>query len=174
MARRPRPVFCQWDGEVFKPHPRFKAYCDREYVVGETYPMMPVEEQSSGSRGYYFASLKEGFLNLSEENAKRFPSVEHLRKWCLVQCGYASQADFALANSKEARKLAADIRMRDPYAVIQIRDSVVRVFTAESQSPAAMKKERFEQSKNDVLDLVSSMSRTTRSQLEREGRKHGR
>ena len=181
--RRPRPVLCFWDGEVFRPNPSFAKYCDREYVVGEIYPMLPVEERSQASHNHYFAALAEGFNNLSEENANRFPSVEHLRHWALVQCGFATETNFVLANSKEARKLAADIRKRDPYAVIVMSkddrladrsSSVVKVFDAESQSVAAMKRERFEQSKRDVLDLVAAMARTTPAQLYKEGRRNGR
>jgi hypothetical protein len=183
MARRPRPVFLRWDGDVFVPHASFKAYCDREYVVDQVYPMLPVEERSQASHNHYFAALSEGFHNLSEENAKRFPSVDHLRAWALVQCGYCTETNYVLANSKEARKLAIDIRKRDPYAIIlihsdnRLRDSsskVVKIFDAESQSMAAMKKERFEQSKRDVLDLVASMANTTRAQLNKEARHHGR
>jgi hypothetical protein len=37
-----------------------------------------------------------------------------------------------------------------------------------------MKKQRFEESKRDVLDLVASMARTTQSQLNKEARHHGR
>lgn len=165
MPRRPRAVFCRWDGDHFIPHPSFKHYCDREYVVGEVYPMIPVEERSQGSHNHYFAALKTGFDNLSEENSQRFPSVEHLRKWCLVQCGYCTETNYVLTNNKEARKLATDIRRRDDYAVIKVRDNIVVVFDPESQSMAAMKKERFEESKHDVLDLIASMARTTRPQL---------
>lgn len=162
---RPRPVFCDWNGEAFVPRPQFMAYCDREYVVGEVYPMLPVEERSHASHGHYFAAVSDGFDNLNEGAARQFPSAEHLRKWCLVQCGYCTETNYVMANSKEARKLAADIRKRDEYAVIRVRDNIVQVFDAESQSKAAMKKERFEQSKHDVLDLIATMARTTRPQL---------
>ena len=172
--RRPRAVFLKWTGEVFVPEPSFAHYCGREYAVGEIYPMMPVEERSQSSHNHFFAALAEGFNNLSEENAKRFPTAEHLRHWCLVQCGYYAEATYVLANSKEARKLAADTRRRSEYAVISIRDNVVKVWEAESQSMAAMKKQRFEESKSAVLELVASMARTTRPQLEKEARHHGR
>lgn len=174
MARRPRPVFLKWTGEVFQPEPSFKHYCDREYQVGEIYPMLPVEERSQASHNHYFAAIAEGFHNLSEENAKRFPTSEHLRHWCLVQCGYCSETNYVLANSKEARKLAADIRRMSPYAVIAINGAVVTVWEAESQSKAAMKKDPFEKSKQEVLDMIASMSRTTRHQLEKEAKRHGR
>lgn len=166
---RPRPVFMKWskaDG-VFTPHPSFKHYCDREFEDGGVYPMAPIEERSMKSHNQFFAAVAEGFQNLSEENAKQFPSAEHLRKWSLVQCGYATETNYVMANNKEARKVAIDIRKRDGYAVIKVKDNVVQVWDAESQSISAMKKERFQQSKSDVLDLIASMSRTTRPQLMR-------
>lgn len=174
MARRPRPVFLKWNGDVFVPEPSFKHYCAQQYAVGEVYPMLPVEERSQASHNHYFAAVAEGFGNLSEENAKRFPTPEHLRHWALVQTGYCTETNYVMANNKEARKLAADVRRMSEFAVISIRDNVVVVWEAESQSKAAMKKELFEKSKNDVLDLVASMSRTTRAQLMKEGKRHGR
>jgi len=174
MARRPRPVFLKWDGDVFRPEPSFKHYCSREYTVGEVYPMLPVEERSRASHNHYFAAIAEGFNNLSEENAKKFPTAEHLRHWCLVQCGFCTETNYVLANSKEARKLAADIRRMSPYAVMALKENTLIVWEAESQSHAAMKKETFEKSKQDVLDMIASMSRTTRPQLEKEAKRHGR
>jgi hypothetical protein len=172
--RRPRPVFLKWDGDVFVPEPSFKAYCDREYCIGEVYPMLPVEERSQSSHNHYFAALAEGFNNLSEENAKHFPTVEHLRHWALVQSGYAEETEFSLTTTKEARKLAAELRKINIYAVMSIRDTVLKIWTAESQSMAAMKKQRFEESKRAVLDLVAGMARTTPAQLNREAHRHGR
>jgi hypothetical protein len=186
MPRRPRPIFCLWDGEHFVPNKTFQAYCDREFVIGEFYPLTVVEERSQASHNHYFAALAEGFNNLNEDAAKRFPTVEHLRHWALIHCGYCTESYFVAANSKEARKIAVDIRKRDPYAVIAIGkddrlkdssfsvSSLVRVFDAESQSMAAMKKERFEESKRAVLDLVASMARTTGAKLMQEGKRHGR
>jgi hypothetical protein len=164
---RPRTVFCEWDGEVFRPRPSFMPYCNREFVVGETYPMAPVEERSRSSHDHYFAALTEAWRNLSEENAKHFPTAEHLRKWALVQCGYCTETNYVMLNQQEARKLAMGIRVRDEYAVIRVHGNVVQVWDAESQSMAAMKKDRFQLSKWEVLDLVASMARTTRGQLVR-------
>lgn len=172
--RRPRPVFLRWDGEVFVPEPSFKHYLAREYVIGEVYPMLPVEERSRSSHNHYFAALAEGFNNLSEENAKHFANPDHLREWSLIQTGYCSETETVLADNKQARKYAADIKARNPYAVMSIRGNVVIVWEAESQAYAAMKKERFEASKKAVLELVASMARTTASQLNKEARRHGR
>lgn len=162
---RPRTIFLRWTGEVFIPNASFQVHCEREFEMGEVYPMQIVEERSQASHNHYFAALQEGWRNLSEENAKHFPTPEHLRHWALVQTGYFHEAFYEMATNFEARKLALDLRRRDPYAVIVVRGSVVRVYSAESQSSASMKKERFQQSKNDVLDLVASMARTSRVQL---------
>lgn len=171
---RPRPVFLKWEGTVFRPEPSFMHYCSQQYAVGEIYPMIPIEERSQNSHNHYFAAVSEGFNNLSEENAKHFPTSEHLRHWCLIQCGYCIETDYVLINAQEARKAMADVRQRSPYAVIQRKENVVKVWDAESQSYAAMKKDLFEKSKRDVLDMIASMARTTRPQLEREARRHGR
>src|SRR5277367_704313 len=95
---RPRPVFMRWDkaGRVFHPHPSFFAYCDREFEDGGVYPMETVQERSMKSHNQYFAAVKEGFDNLSEENSKQFPTPKHLRKLCLVQCGYCTESTFVL------------------------------------------------------------------------------
>lgn len=164
---RPRPVFMKWKKAegVFVPHPSFKHYCDREFIDGEVYPMATIEERTMKTHNHYFAAVQEGFDNLSEENAKNFPTSEHLRKWCLVQCGYCTETVYVLANEKEAQNAALDLRKRDGYAVMSRRGNVLKVWDAESQSMAAMKKERFQQSKSDVLDLIASMSRTTHPQL---------
>ena len=171
---RPRPAFLRWTGEVFTPEPAFVAYCSREFQAGAVYPMIVDEQRSQASQGHYFAALKEAFNNLSEENARQFPSSEHLRAWALVQSGYAHETNYVMASPEEARKLASGIRLRSPYAVISVKGNVVQVWDAESQSKAAMRKDRFEKSKQDVLDLVASMSRTTASQLNHEARRHGR
>lgn len=174
MPRRPRPVFCLWDGEHFVPNKSFKHYCDHKFTIGEVYPLIVEEERSRSSHNHYFAAIGEGFNNLSEENSKNFANKDHLREWCLIQCGYCIKTDYVLSDNKQARKLAADIKARNPYAVISVRGNVVMAWEAESQSHESMKKERFEASKRAVLELVASMARTTASQLNKEARHHGR
>jgi hypothetical protein len=174
MSRRPHPVLLRWNGDVFVPEPSFKARCGSDYEVGEVYPMLPVEERSQSSHNHYFAALAEAFHNLSEENAKHFPTIEHLRHWALIQCGFCTEANYVLSTVRIARDLARDVRKRSPYAVIRVEGNTVQVWDAESQSMAAMKKTKFEESKTAVLDLVASMARTTTSQLNKEAKRHGR
>ena len=171
---RPRVLMVNWDGEAFRPLASFMPYIKREYVVGELYHLALVEERSQASHNQYFAAVTEGYLNLNEASAKKFPSSEHLRKWALIQCGYCTETSYATKNGAEARKLAISFRRKDEYSIIRVLSDVVQVFEPESQSMASMKKERFEKSKREVIDLIASMARTTTPQLYREAKRHGR
>jgi hypothetical protein len=164
MKRR-RPIVYVRVGNSLVPLPRFMKQFDEQMVVDEEYPMEVVEDRSHASHGGYFAAVNEGWRNLAEEFDGRFPDSEYLRKWALVETGYCTETNFVMDTQKDARALGIAARKMDKYSVIRISGNVVKVFTAESQSMASMKKERFEASKKAVLDLVSSMARTTPSQL---------
>lgn len=164
---RIRPVLCVWDGQHFIPLPRFKRLCDRQFEVHEEVALIRSEERNMSQHRGYFAQLKEAYDNLAEEYANSYPSPEHLRADALVQAGYCTETDYVLENPKEARKLAVDLRRMNPYSIIRVRNNIVRHFEPESQSVAAMKKERFEASCKAVLGIVSSMARTTPSELKK-------
>ena len=174
---RPKPILFTWNGDAMVPHPRFKRLCDQYFTVHEEYPLEVVENRSlAGHRGF-MASVAEGWNNLSEENAKHFPSPEHLRKWALVQCGYASLEETVFDSERDARKFAAMVRRHEEYAVIKVKGNVVQIWTPRSQAmygPDRMKRPEFEESSRAVLDLIATMSRTTRGELQKEGRRHGR
>lgn len=178
MSRhRVKPVLFTWNGESMVPHARFKRLCDQQFTVSEDYALEVVENRSMAGHRGFMASVAEGWNNLSEENAKHFPSPEHLRKWALVQCGYASLEETVLDSEKDARKYAAMVRRHEEYAVIRVKGGVVQVWTPRSQAmygPDRMKRPEFEESSRAVLDLIASMSRTTRGELSKEGRHHGR
>ena len=161
------PVIYNWDGErrVMVPQTRFINVCNRQFEHGEEYLQAVVEERSQASHNQFFAAVHDGWMNLNEESSKHFPTDQHLRKWALVQTGYCVETDFVCDFKAEAMRLAAYIRKDHEYSVIKVSGSLVKVFDPESQSKAAMKKERFEQSKKDVLDLIATMARTTRPQL---------
>jgi hypothetical protein len=72
------------------------------------------------SHSHYFASIHTAWENLPESMAERYPTAEHLRKWSLVQAGYAAETDYAMDTPADARKMAAAIRKADEYAVIKV------------------------------------------------------
>lgn len=162
----PVPVIFQWDGEAMQALPRFAKLCDRQFVVGQTYTLVVREERSTASHGHFFASVNECWKNLPEDEAERWPTAEHLRKWALVKTGYADERSIVCASAAEARRVAAFVRGFDEFAVIVASGPVVKVFTAKSQSERSMDKTEFQDSKTKVLELLSGMIGVTRKELQ--------
>jgi hypothetical protein len=168
--QRSRPAVFVWDGDHMIPLPRFKLLCDRQFVVHEEYVLEPVVNRSMASHNHYFAALGDAWDNLAEEFDGKFPTPEHLRAHALVKTGWCTETDTVCDTPKEAKSLAALIRRLSPYAVIQISGNVVKVFEPVSQQmhgPNAMRKEAFEDSKNDVLNYVAGMTHSTPRELKK-------
>lgn len=155
------PVTVTWDGEAFAPHRRFAKACDADFVIGQQYQIVVQEQRSMRSHAHYFASVHEAWLNLSEVDADRFPTSEHLRKFALIRTGFANSRQFVASSKAEAVRLAAFIRPTDEYALVSVEGAVVTVWTAQSQSMKAMGKEAFGASKKAVLEFVAGMIGTT-------------
>jgi hypothetical protein len=149
------PLVFTYDGEAMIP--KVPRLADRHLVVGELYRMSVEEERSMASHRQYFAALHDLWLNLPEDVAENFPSEEHLRKRALIEAHYYDEEIIDCGSNKVAPNIAAAIRKRDDFALIFVRDQFVIIRTAKSQSLKAMGKKLFQQSKQDVLDIVSAM-----------------
>ncbi len=102
------------------PLPRFGNMCGRQYHYGEEYPLVPLEARSRASHNQYFAALHDGFMNLPEKIAARWPSEEHLRKWLLVETGWFEEKEFDFDTEAQAKRLGTFIRTEDEYARIAV------------------------------------------------------
>lgn len=163
------PMAFQWDGEAMTPlHPRL---ADKAFVVGERYVLTEHQERSHATHAHYFAALNEVWQNLPEEQAERFPTVEHLRKWCLIKAGYSDLNSVVCSSAAEAQRVAAFVKPLDAYAVVIVRGAAVQVYTAQSQSMRAMGKDVFQKSKQAVLDIAAAMIGVTADTLHREAGK---
>jgi hypothetical protein len=152
------PLTYEWTDEgVMRPLARFAKLADKQFVVGLTYPMVVAEERSIASHRQYFAALHEYWLNLPEPEAERFPTEEHLRKWCLIKAGFADERSIVCSSKAEALRLAAFIKPMDTYSVVDVREATIRVYTAQSQSMRAMGKKDFQASKQAVLEICEVM-----------------
>jgi hypothetical protein len=138
------------------PVQRFRAEFDLQFESGEEYPLGIIEHASDKSRGHYFVVLQEIYSNLPETE-KRFPTWEHLRHWALVEAGFCAISSTVMDTPKDAKMLAGAVRVSDPYAVIVVRENVVRIARAKSQSKIAMKSVEFQQSKEAVLNICSAL-----------------
>lgn len=159
------PIVYRWNGEAMEPLARFHNVANAEFVIGETYPLVEQHERSSASHNHFFASLGDAWANLGEDAAERFPTSEHLRKWALIRAGYRDERTFVAASKAEALRLAAFVKPMDDYAVVVVRDAVVTVWTAKSQSMKAMGRKAFQESKDAVLQIVAGMIGATPEQL---------
>lgn len=148
----PAPILCHWDGESFIPaSPAWAKRADDRYVVGERYYVELSEERSINSHRHFFASIAEAWKNLPDDQAMRFPTPDHFRKHGLIMTGWRDERTFVCASHAEALRFAAFVRPMDEYAVIVVREAVVKVWTAKSQSTKAQGKKDFQKSKDDVL-----------------------
>ncbi len=123
------------------------------------------------SHRQFFAAVNDGFRNLPENVAARFPSSEHMRKWLLIETGWHEEKEFECASAKHAKALCTFIRTEDEYVRIsnpKNHPTTVIIRKARSQSLAAMGKQDFENSKRDVLDLLESMVDVPKGTLMRE------
>lgn len=160
------PLIYRWDGEAMTPATqRFAKEADRQFVVGEEYPLIVHEQRSAVSHRHYFAMVYDAWASLPEHLALDIPTPEHLRKRALIMSGYRDERTLIASSKAEARRLAAFIKPMDDYAVVSVKDNVVVVFTAKSQSLRAMDRAEFQKSKEAVLMALADMLSVTPAEL---------
>lgn len=155
MSETIPPLLFHWDGESMTP--KNPSLADRYYTVGESYRLEVREERSAASHSHFFASVQEAWQNLPEGLATSWPSADHLRKFALIKAGYRDERSIVCASRAEAIRVGAFVKPMDEYAVVTVSESVVTVYTAKSQSMRAMGRERFQESKQAVLDVLAEM-----------------
>ena len=158
---------CRWTGEEFKPVGRSIKDCDKHFVIGELYAIAEHHQRSPAAHAHYFACLHEAWQNLPDNQAERFPTEEHLRKWCLIRAGFADERTIVASSKAEALRLAAFVRPMDDFAVVTVSEAVVSVYTAKSQSMRAMGRDAFYRSKEAVLTIAAGLIGTEPRQLGR-------
>lgn len=130
---------------------------DDDFVVGEVYVMVEHQERSAISHRHFFASVNEAWKTLPDALLESYPTSEHLRKKALVWKGWRDERTIACASKAEAERISAFVKPMDDFAVVTVREAVVRVWTAKSQSTKAMGAKDFQQSKQDVLDFIDDL-----------------
>lgn len=162
---------CRWTGEAFEPLPRYRAECDRHYVIGQTYRLAEHVERSQASHNHEFAWLAEAWRNLPEDLADLYPSPEHLRKRGLIEAGYFDEMMVDAGTNAAALRVAAMLRSIDEFCLVIVRGPIVIRRTAKSQSRRAMGNKDFQASKSALMDVVAAMIGVTPDELTREAGK---
>ena len=129
------------------------AICER---CGQPLP----HQRSTKSHNHYFAAMYEMWCHAPEEVVKRFPTPEHLRKYCLIKKGFYHERSITCTSPAEARKIAGFVRPMDEFAIVGVDGNMVTVYTAMSQSKHAMGAAKFQRSKQAVLDEMARLTDT--------------
>lgn len=138
--------------------------CDKAFGLGEEVMFELIEDRSPNSHRHYFARIRELWKTLPEWLATDFPDPNSLRKRALIDAGYFTQMKLACKSEQEAIERMTFLQDIEEYLLCSIEpiyggDWVLTVRRAISQSMRLMKKKRFEQSKNDVLDTIERLIR---------------
>ena len=155
----PMPLMLQYhgEGEFRAPTKYWAREADKQFVVGDHYRLAEHHDRSTATHNHYFAAISEAWETLPEHLCAEYPTPEHLRKKMLVRAGYADERSIVCASKAEAVRVAAFIKPMDDYAVVDAREAVVRVYTAQSQSHKAMGKQAFAESKEGVLAAIHKL-----------------
>jgi len=146
------PLWYRWNGAVMVP--ARPELAEQQFVPDHKYLLEAHHERSYQRHRAYFASLHEAWQSLASD---AWPSPEHLRKYALIKTGWRDERTFACQNNAVAERLAAFCQPFDTFAVIAVDGTVVRVWTAKSQSYKAMGRSDFNQSMEDVLGFCAEL-----------------
>lgn len=162
------PIYSTWDGEAWKPLPRFHNLVNAALTVGAVYSLVLHEQRSQASHNHEFAWIKEAWLNLPDHLAAQFPSPEALRKYALIKAGYCDLQTFVCGSRAEALRWAANIKPMDEFSIVEAHGTTVRRYTAQSQSRRAMGAQAFRDSKTKILEIIAAMLEVEPETLARE------
>lgn len=158
------PVAFIWNSREMVPLDRFRALANRQFRAGQEYALVPHQGRSEKAHGLYFKCVEVAWQNLPEQwqrrpdsNRERFPTSNALRKWALVQEGFADEHVTVCDTNEVAMQVAALARTLDEFSIIRVSDNIVTVWVAQSQDHHAMGHEAFQASMAKVLSRLSDM-----------------
>ena len=156
MSIAPLTYVYEGDGQFVAVGLAMQQRADEYFAIGARYRLVEHEDRSQKSHSHYFAAIGEAWQSIPDHLLMEYPSDEHLRKKMLIQAGYADHAEYVFTSRKDA---LAGMKMakRDDYAIVVVKDNVVRVYTAKSQSTKAMGKAEFQASKEAVLNKIAEL-----------------
>ena len=124
-------------------------------------------DKDEAFRKMYFASINEAFAQLPEHLDGRFANSKHLRRWALIKTHYANEQSLVFDKFADALRRVSYISRTQPESVVSIIGTVIKVWTAQSQSKQAMSPAEFRESASAVLDLLTFLLGVNVSELRR-------
>lgn len=115
------------------------------------------KSRSKRSHDHFFARVVECWETMPDDLKERFPNAEYLRKWALVKSGYCNQTTFVLESKDDTKNVITLVRTLDPFSIIIVRDNIVTVYTAKSQSLKDMGAKDFQESKDAIFRVIGEL-----------------
>ena len=115
------------------------------------------KDQSDAMRRRFFALVRETWNNLPDVQRERYPSSELLRKTALCRVGWAECKVVTCGSKKAALDVSLLSKHLDRYAIVDVSETVVTVFTARSMSKRQCPKKTFLDVSEKVLDWLSAL-----------------
>jgi len=164
-----KPLVFTWDGEAMQIAHFHRADADKQFVIGQRYRLVEVDERSQASHNHFFATVHDVWSSLPDNLVERFQTEEVLRKHALIMTGFFRERRFAMESPAAARRLAATLKpidLDEDYAIIAVNDCVVVERRPLSQSRKGMpEKGQFNRSKQAVLEWISGLVGVTPEDL---------
>lgn len=164
-----RPIKFRWTGKAFENTSAFWfGIATKNLIVDQDYFLVEYHERSGKSHRQYFAAVREAWANLPDEMWGRWPTAEHLRKFALIKMGYRHERSLICASESEALRIASfmePVSEHAQFVISSLSENILIEWRAESQSYRSMGKERFQQSKQDVLEFCAELIGVTVEQL---------
>jgi hypothetical protein len=146
------PLWYRYNGAVMVP--MRPELAEAQFVPDYRYLLEAHHERSHARHRAYFASLHEAWQSLASD---QWPTTEHLRKYALIRTGWRDERVFACESREQAERMAVWLKPFEQFAVITTEGTLVRAWTARSQSYKAMGRDDFNRSMDDVLDYVAGL-----------------
>lgn len=147
----------RWQGGVLRPMTNSPPDLDE----GETVFVEVERGRSPASHKHQFAWVKEAWASLPEDLAQMpwAETPETLRKHALIATGFHQTYMIDCGSNASARRVKAALVAAEAgshgYALGRVTGPVVQVWTPQSQSLRAMGKERFQESKQAIMDWIA-------------------
>lgn len=172
-----RPMLFRWSSAMGTMEVLKHSLADARAMFhdGVVYRMTPYEERTKKEHNHFFACVHKAWLNLREgADDSEFRNSEHLRKFALIKTGYYRKKSIVCSTAREAAYFAGFLELYSIYAIIEVSGAVIDVYTPESQSEKEMGRDRFQQSKRDVLEYLADKIGVTYEELTRVPKKGGK
>lgn len=178
VVRESPTIRAVWRGQHFVPAGRFAmSECQNRFSAGQVVELDVDPGRSKKSHAHAFAFIGTAWANMPETlvDAPYAKSKETLRKHALCATGHCDTEMIVCEDHRRALRMAAIMskiatRMNG-YALTEVKGLLVYCHTPHSQSLKAMGKDRFQKSKQDILEWMADLIGVPSDVLAKMGKK---